>query len=105
MRVTALAEADALTQPSATSLVNRLVSAGLVERMPDPHDGRACLVGLTDQGRDQLQAYFDHAAEVMRPGIARLTADEQATVRAAMTIFDRLLATTPSDEDSTSVQR
>lgn len=36
---------------SITNAVDRLETAGLVERTPHPTDGRAVLVGLTDAGR------------------------------------------------------
>jgi DNA-binding MarR family transcriptional regulator len=37
---------------SVTNAVNRLEVSGLVHRKPDPEDGRAVLVRLTDHGRD-----------------------------------------------------
>jgi DNA-binding MarR family transcriptional regulator len=36
---------------STTEVVDGLEDQGLVERQPDPHDRRATLVTLTDQGR------------------------------------------------------
>jgi len=36
---------------SVTSIVNRLESAGLVERRPRPDDGRGVLAAITDEGR------------------------------------------------------
>lgn len=49
-RLTALTTTEQLTQPAITSLVSRLERDGLVERRPDPSDGRAVLVALTDAG-------------------------------------------------------
>ena len=40
---------------SAAELVNRAEAAGLVERMPDPDDGRVVRVGLTAEGDLVLQ--------------------------------------------------
>ncbi len=40
---------------SVTSLVQRLDAAGLIERRPHPHDGRAVLAAITDQGRRVLE--------------------------------------------------
>ena len=39
---------------SATSMVDALEAAGLVDRTPDPIDRRSILVGLTDSGVDLL---------------------------------------------------
>ncbi|WP_114560617.1 MarR family winged helix-turn-helix transcriptional regulator [Desertihabitans aurantiacus] len=40
---------------SVTSLVQRLAAAGLIERRPHPHDGRAVLAALTEQGRQTME--------------------------------------------------
>lgn len=44
---------------SVTSLVKRLASAGLIERMDHPDDGRAVLASITDAGRAVLQLATD----------------------------------------------
>ena len=41
----------ALGAPGATGLVNRMEKQGLVTRQPDPHDGRAVRVVVTEKGR------------------------------------------------------
>lgn len=50
-RVVTLAARARTTKQSATSLVDQLERAGYVERVPDPADGRAKLVRLTDRAR------------------------------------------------------
>jgi DNA-binding MarR family transcriptional regulator len=40
-----------VTSGTMTNRVDRLVTRGLVERLPDPHDRRGVLVRLTDEGR------------------------------------------------------
>jgi DNA-binding MarR family transcriptional regulator len=51
VRLTALAAAAGISQPSMTELVHRLERQGLVTRINDPEDGRAALVGITAAGR------------------------------------------------------
>jgi DNA-binding MarR family transcriptional regulator len=51
VRLTALAAAAGISQPSMTELVHRLQRQGLVTRINDPDDGRAALVGITAAGR------------------------------------------------------
>ena len=51
VRLTALAAAAGISQPSMTELVHRLQRQGLVTRINDPEDGRAALVGITAAGR------------------------------------------------------
>jgi DNA-binding MarR family transcriptional regulator len=49
-RVTELAQLAQLTKPSVVYLVNELERLGYVERIPDPADGRAKLVRMTERG-------------------------------------------------------
>ena len=55
-RVTDLAEQARVTKQSAAFLVEQLEAAGYVERVPDPTDGRARLVRLTNRARGVVQA-------------------------------------------------
>jgi DNA-binding MarR family transcriptional regulator len=55
-RVTTMAVAEGVSQPSMTQLVQRLEQRGLVMRTSDPSDGRVALVSLTDEGRAALAA-------------------------------------------------
>jgi DNA-binding MarR family transcriptional regulator len=41
---------------SVTNTIDRLVAQGLVERRPNPRDGRGVLARLTDAGRDTVAA-------------------------------------------------
>lgn len=50
-RLTSLAEAAQVTKQTAGFLVDQLEKAGYVERVPDPTDGRARLVRLTDRAK------------------------------------------------------
>ena len=50
--VASLAEAVAVTPPTASRLVDRLVRKGLVRRRADRHDRRQVRIGLTKAGRD-----------------------------------------------------
>lgn len=52
--ISALASVILLSQSRVSRLVAHLEGGGLVERRPDPDDGRATRVAITQQGRDQL---------------------------------------------------
>jgi DNA-binding MarR family transcriptional regulator len=54
IRLTTLAAAVGLAQPSMTVLVQRLEAQGLASRVGDPGDGRVRLVAITDAGRELL---------------------------------------------------
>jgi DNA-binding MarR family transcriptional regulator len=49
--VSRLAQLEDVSQPTVTKLVNALERDGLVDRRPDPTDGRACAVHLSPSGR------------------------------------------------------
>ncbi len=70
-RITTLAAAEGVSQPSMTQLVQRLEQRGLVKRESDPSDGRAALVKLTDDGKDALAARRQRNARL----IAKLLTD------------------------------
>jgi len=55
-RITSLAAAEGVSQPSMTQLIQRLEQRGLVTRTSDPADGRVALAGLTPAGRQALAA-------------------------------------------------
>lgn len=50
-RLTELADRAQVTKQTASILVAALEREGLVERVPDPADGRARLIRFTDRGR------------------------------------------------------
>jgi DNA-binding MarR family transcriptional regulator len=60
-RLTHLAEQAQVTKQTASLLVAALEEEGLVERVPDPTDGRARLIRFTPKGR----AAADRAREVV----------------------------------------
>ena len=51
-RLTELAESAQVTKQTAGYLVDQLEQLGYVERVPDPRDGRARLVRLSDKGEE-----------------------------------------------------
>lgn len=103
VRLTALTTTEQLTQPAITSLVSRLERDGLVERRPDPRDGRAVLVALTVAGAELVRAR--HASRVDRLGqlIAQLDDEERAAIARSMPALRRVIElagspnTAPSD--------
>src|SRR6476469_7745574 len=56
IRLTTLAAAEGIAQPSMTQLIQRLERQGLATRSNDPKDGRAALVNITNAGRALLDA-------------------------------------------------
>jgi DNA-binding MarR family transcriptional regulator len=55
-RLTELADRSGLTKQSVGEAVADLERLGFVERVPDPGDGRAKIIGLTPHGADAMDA-------------------------------------------------
>ena len=90
-RVTVLAAAEAVAQPSMTQLVSRLERAGLAAREPDPADARAVLVRLTDAGRERLARRRAARAAVLDERLTALTDDDRALLQAALPALEKLI--------------
>lgn len=63
-RSSALAEAACVDPSTVSRQVSELVSAGLVDRRPDPEDGRAVLLAATDAGRTLYAAKRDRRVAI-----------------------------------------
>lgn len=83
-RITDLAEREGLTQPGMTTLVNRLVQAGLAERRADPGDGRAVLVALTSDGLARLTEYRVSRTELITARLDQLDPESRSALAEAV---------------------
>lgn len=72
MRLTALASHESVTQPAMTGLIGRLAAQGLVNRTPDPSDGRAVLIGITPRGEAVVQRRRQQYAETISEALRTL---------------------------------
>lgn len=79
-RTTAIA-AEACLDPSTVSRqIDSLVRSGHVEKVPDPQDGRASLVQLTDAGRAALQQHLDAIGAVLGELLDSWSTDDLITL-------------------------
>jgi DNA-binding MarR family transcriptional regulator len=82
LRITELGNDVLLTQPGMSRLIARLETGGLVERVDDPDDGRACRIRLTEAGaRAQRQVGARHARHVARTMTRTLTTEQLLQLR------------------------
>src|SRR3954451_2348788 len=91
MRITALAAAESVAQPSMTTLVARLERDGLAERSPDATDARAVLVRITDEGLERLARIRAARAAAAEARLAALDPEERAVLEAALPVLDKLI--------------
>jgi DNA-binding MarR family transcriptional regulator len=90
-RVSDLAAADRVSQPTATTLVQKLVERGWAERCTDPRDARAVRVSITDGGRDALADSRVAAAAALAPRLRRLDPHVLRTLEAGVEALRRVL--------------
>jgi DNA-binding MarR family transcriptional regulator len=91
MRVSALAVAERMAQPSMTAMVDRMVRTGWVERGSDPTDGRAVTVTITVLGQIELERVRVASGQALEARLARLGPDERAALAAALPALDAVL--------------
>jgi DNA-binding MarR family transcriptional regulator len=84
VRLTVLATAEGVAQPSMTQLVQRLENQGLATRVSDPGDGRVTLVAITDAGREVLAERRRERDARLARLLATLSEDERRALGSAM---------------------
>ena len=77
LRPTDLTNASMLTSSGTTKRLDKLESAGLISRAPDPGDRRGTLITLTDDGRRLIDALTPAHLDNERRILAALSEDEQ----------------------------
>lgn len=90
LRLGELTATEQVTQSAITQLVTRLERDGLVERRPDPSDGRGVLVHITDTGRAVVAARRADRVARLTPILNQLTAGERAAIAAALPAIGRI---------------
>jgi DNA-binding MarR family transcriptional regulator len=93
--VSDLAVAERVRPQSMAQTVGDLESDGLVERNPDPADGRRALVSLTASGRDTLAADRANREGWLVRAIEELPPEDQATVGRAIVLLRHLAEAEP----------
>jgi DNA-binding MarR family transcriptional regulator len=87
----ALASAEAVSHQAIGAILAALETRGVIQRSPDPTDGRRQLISLTDAGVAQAENHIGAREEWLTRALQDgLTEDERRTVRHAMTLLNRL---------------
>ncbi len=100
IRLTALAAKEGVSQPSMTQLMQRLERADLVARVSDPDDGRACLIGITEQGQALLDNRRRTRRERLHELLATLTPEEERALALAASVAGPILTRLAADMDT-----
>lgn len=85
-----LAEIERIKRPSATRSLRCLEEAGLVQRTPDPSDGRSALVSITAAGRERLRSLRGRKNAYLAKRMRALPDADLATLERAAEILEGL---------------
>jgi DNA-binding MarR family transcriptional regulator len=103
-RITTLAERSGMTKQGMGQLVSELERQGVVERIPDPADGRATLIRFTEAGWQYLRDASAIKTELEDEYIAALGAERFAAL--CETLADLIAAepATPERRDDSDAR-
>ena len=85
-----LAEHEKVQPPSMTRVIAVLEERNLVLRSPHPTDRRQVVLTVTEEGRALVQRVRRRKDAWLARRLAELTAEERATLRAAVPIVEKL---------------
>lgn len=86
----ALAAAERVRPQSMTQTLTDMEAEGLVERRPDPSDGRRTLIELTEHGMQTLEADRRHREGWLAESLSDLSPAEQRTLADALELLERI---------------
>jgi DNA-binding MarR family transcriptional regulator len=86
-----LAEVERIKRPTATRTLRQLEEAGLVDRTPDPADGRSALVSVNAAGRERLRRLRGRKNAYLARRMRDLPAEDVEALERAAGILERIL--------------
>jgi len=86
-----LADIERIKRPTATRILRGLEEAGLVDRSPDPEDGRSALLSVNGAGRERLRRMRGRKNAYLARRMRDLPAEDLAALERAATILERML--------------
>ncbi len=89
-RVGEAADVLGLVPNTVSTLVGRLVAAGLATRLPDPEDARAARLELTTAARRRIADRRDRRRQVVEGAMSTLDVDDRRAIEAVIPALRRL---------------
>ncbi len=86
-----LAEVERVKRPTATRTLRVLLEAGLVDRTPDPADGRSALVNINAVGRERLRRLRSRKNAYLARRMRVLPEEDVQTLERAAEILEGIL--------------
>ncbi len=89
VRAGVIAERSRMAPPNVTSVLDRLEERGLLRRTPDPDDGRATIVELTQDGRTLVREIALAGRDELARDLAGMTDEDRASLLRGMAALIR----------------
>jgi DNA-binding MarR family transcriptional regulator len=96
LRLSDLAGLLELDLSTVSRQARQLVDGGMMTRVADPFDGRACRVSVSERGREVLGAVSDARHDMLRQAMAVWQPDERAALAAALTRLAQDMQSAPA---------
>jgi Transcriptional regulators len=90
VRLSELADIEGVNPTMLSRIVAKLDDAGLLSRRPDPDDGRASLVAVTDAGHDLHERLRSERTRLLTARLAAMPATRAAELLAALPALESL---------------
>jgi DNA-binding MarR family transcriptional regulator len=89
--VSQLADCMHLSRPNISRLVDELVTDGLIERQPDPHDRRNVRLQMTEKGQNLFSAMHARVHAQMAAFFSILSEEELTDVKRGLAAMQKLV--------------
>lgn len=92
VRISDVARRERSTMATVSTLVNRLVKQGLVNKEKDTSDARQSLLTVTPKGRNLCNEWQDRLGEAVAEDFASLSLDELTVLAEALPVMHKLVS-------------
>ena len=86
-----LATHEGVRKPTMTRTIRELAERGLIERLPDPLDGRVSWLQVTPAGAELIRSARRRSETYLTKQLRALSAKERETLQQAATILESLV--------------
>ena len=103
-RLSDLVRTEQIKQPALTSAVAKLERDGLIERRPDPRDGRASMLSLTEDGRSIVSRRHADRVERLRGLIEQLSTADRTRLLSIAGVLDQIVQLASEHDEEPEVR-